>query len=361
MKSQVRNSFTKLKNALELREKLLLRQLEVFENRPDKNQIDFSEISFQTPNEHELTELLKTYGNYPNIESFLPYLVSYEEEENAKDQLYEKTIDTIESLDNKKLSESIINLTLKESQDLLSKSEFLVSAVQDKLKCFLPTPQPDIDQTRIKEQSSIKQTSPVDTKVKESDKLKRNSATTSSKKKTMKNISNLTLNNYCGSIILKNISNLTINTCKSKAVADVPVCKTPKPCEPVFYPQCDFYEKLISENEALKRSIVTHSVTYPDMISQVCMSPTKSDPKDDATYSITSASSSIDIKNVDEEIRQIEEISTIKSGRSSIEHHMGEAFMNHPPMIQCWLNKMYTETEIEPQNNGEILEFSKIA
>lgn len=325
--------------------------MEVLENRPDKTQIDFSEISFHTSNEQEILEKLKIYGNYANMDSIPPYLESFEEEENAKDQLYEKKINSIEFLDNKKLSESIINLTVKESQDLLTKSESLVSAVQDKLKSFLPPP--TIDKTSKDEVQSIKQ-----------DKIKRNSMTTSSKKKTMKNISNLTLNNYCGSIILKNISNLTINTCKSSKPVEVPSCKEPKPCENVFYPQCDFYEKLISENEALKRSIVTHSVTYPDMpfdmISQVCISPTKSiDVKDDATYSITSENSSIEVKKVDEEIRKIEEISLVRSGRSSIEQQMGEAFLNHPPMIQCWLNKMCTETEVE--NNLEILEFSKIA
>lgn len=299
-----------------------------------------------------MLDLLRTYGNFQNIESFLSYLESFEEEENAKDQLYEKTIDSIESLDNKKLSESIINLTVKESQDLVTKSESLVSAVQDKLKIFLPISS-DIDKTSSDIKSSTKQQSAQDVKVKENEKLKRNSGTTSSKKKTLKNISNLTLNNYCGSIILKNISNLTINTCKQKP-ADVPVCNEPKNCEPVFYPQCDFYEKLISENEVLKRSIVNQSVkctTYPDMITQVCMSPTKTSEKDDATYSITSASS------IDGDEQKLD---TVK-GRSSIEAHMGEAFTSHPPMIQCWLSKMYTETEIEPQNNTEILEFSKIA
>lgn len=332
-----------------MREKLLLRQLEVLTHRPDKNQIDFSEISFQTQNENEILEMLRTYGNFQNIESFLSYLESFEEEENAKDQLYEKTIDSIESLDNKKLSESIINLTVKESHDLVTKSESLVSAVQDKLKIFLPTFS-DIDKTS-ETKSSTKQ---PEAKVKESEKLKRNSGTTSSKKKTMKNISNLTLNNYCGSIILKNISNLTINTCKQKQ-ANVPVCNEPKSCEPVFYPQCDFYEKLISENEVLKRSIVSQSVkctTYPDMISQVCMSPTNE--KDDATYSITSVSST------DEDEKKLD-VDAMKTRSSSIEAHMGEAFANHPPMVQCWLSTMYTETEIEPQNNTEILEFSRIA
>lgn len=309
--------------------------------------MDISEISFQTQNENQILEMLRTYGNFQNIESFLSYLESFEEEENAKDQLYEKTIDSIESLDNKKLSESIINLTVKESHDLVTKSESLVNAVQDKLKIFLS----DIDKT-IESKSSIKQ---PEVKVKESEKLKRNSGTTSSKKKTLKNISNLTLNNYCGSIILKNISNLTINTCKQKPV-DVPACNEVKSCDPVFYPQCDFYEKLISENEVLKRSIVNQSVkctTYPDMISQVCMSPSKSTEKDDATYSITSASS---IESDDKK-----DLSEIVKGRSSIEAHMGEAFNSHPPMIQCWLSTMYTETETEQENNIEILEFSKIA
>lgn len=347
-----------------------------------------SEINFLIANEEETLAALRNYGSYQNIESFLPFLENDDEDdENCKDVKCINTSD-FAIFDNKLLSESIINLTFKESQELISKSsdlkmktDDLVSQVQQKLKIILPTNQTDIDKTNkeVKEIKSIKQ---KDVKVKESEpKLKRNNGgTTSSKKKVLKNISNLTLNS-CGSgnIILKNISNLTINTCKKEAENEARICKDTKNCE-IFYPQCDFYEKLISENEALKKTIVQQSVnctTYPDPITAVCMSPKNEDAKNDGTYSINSVSNDTCASSLIDEVEDgfpaiIKVEKTRKSeigfveGESPIEEvstrtmHLAENFIGTTtsPIIQCWLNKMCLETELE--NNIEILEFSNI-
>jgi hypothetical protein len=371
----VRNSFTKLRHALDLREKLLLRQIEVLNSAPDNNKIAFAEISFQTEAETEALELLRNYGAYQNIDCYLPYL---ENENEHEGMLYEKSFDP-NSIDNKKLSESIINLTLRESQNLITRSTNLVTSVGDKLKLDpskvidkSPPPSNEGDSASIKQKSDAK----VKQQQADDSKLKRNDVTTSSKKKTLKNISNLTLNNCGGSIILKNISNLTINTCKqaSPKVKDIPVplpakpCTTSKSCDGTFY-QCDFYERLISENEVLKRSIVNQSLcttTYPDPIAQTCMSPSVSkhgDDRDDGTYSISSAhgdtttTSSIMEEAEDglpaAKTEKIEEITT----RTMMTDNL---MKNHPPMIQCWLNKMLLETETESQNITEFLEISNI-
>lgn len=355
---------------------------------------DLSEVNFLVPNEDAVLTLLRDYGSYQNIESFLPFLENDDEDdENCKDVKC-ITSDYSAMLDNKLLSESIINLTVKESQDLISKSsdlkmktDDLVSQVQQKLKIILPTTmQSDIDKTNnhkeVKDIKSIKQKEQKDVKVKESEpKLKRNNGgTTSSKKKVLKNISNLTLNS-CGSgnIILKNISNLTINTCKTEAENEARICKDTKNCE-IFYPQCDFYEKLISENEALKKTIVQQSVnctTYPDPITAVCMSPKNENAKNDGTYSINSVSNDTSASSLMDEVEDgfpaiIKVEKTRKSeigyveGESPIEEvstrtmHLAENFIGTTtsPIIQCWLNKMCLETELE--NNIEILEFSNI-
>ncbi|CAG9800591.1 unnamed protein product [Chironomus riparius] len=386
IKSQVRNSFTKLKNAIDLREKLLLRQLDAFMKFSQKT--DLSEVNFMTANEEDILDVLRQYGSYQNIESFLPFLENDDEDdENCKDV---KCLTTCNFLDNKLLSESIINLTVKESHDLISKSsdlkmktDDLVSQVQQKLKIILPTTkQSDIDKTNNhKEVKDIKSIKQKDVKVKESEpKLKRNSGASSSKKKVLKNISNLTLNS-CGSgnIIIKNISNLTINTCKTESENEARICKDTKNCE-IFYPQCDFYEKLISENEALKKTIVQQSVnctTYPDPITAVCMSPKIEDIKNDGTYSINSVSNETSASSLIDEaedgypaITKVEktrksEIGYVE-GESPIEEvstrtmHLAENFIGTTtsPIIQCWLNKMCLETELE--NNIEILEFSNI-
>lgn len=380
----MRNSFTKLRHALDLREKLLLRQIEVLNRAPDNNKIDFSEITFQTTDdgEEKLLELLRNYGSYQNIDCYLPYLENENEDMGLpfeKSFLYDSG-----SLDNKKLSESIINLTLKESQSLIHQSSDLVKDVCDKLNVELPRSrhqEQSIDKAldhHGNESKSIKLQN--DVKVADDGKLKRNDTTTSSKKKTLKNISNLTLNNCNGSIVLKNISNLTINTCKQPALSSKPEdaaksCKTSKSCDGSFY-QCDFYERLISENEVLKRSIVKQSLctTYPDPIATACMSPPASivarnhnDDRDDGTYSINSTADDTTTSSIMEEAEDglpakhdrtiafdptIEEITT--------KTMLSDNLRNHPPMIQCWLNKMLLETETESQNITDFLEISNI-
>ncbi|KAG5679426.1 hypothetical protein PVAND_008993 [Polypedilum vanderplanki] len=396
LKSQIRNSFTKLRNAIDLREKLLLRQIDVLKQRPDSTKINFSDISFLTSTEEDTLNILRNYGSFQNLDSILPFLENEnEEEENVN--LYDKKIKAdLDCLDNKILSESIINLTVKESQELISKSNDLklmsvdlVDAVNQKLKNILPSStKSTIDKTKsnisTKEESksSIKQaTAEKEVKGKESETeaapgveksgkfLKRNNGTTSSKKKVLKNISNLTLNNCgTGSIILKNISNLTINTCKQSQKSQVNeqvnprACKDSKNCE-VFTPTCEFYEKLISENEALKRTIVHQSVkctTFPDPITAVCMSPTNAkDEKNDETYSITNES----ITSISDELEDGLGLSAINKIESPIEEistrtmHLADSFLDQPPIIKCWLSNLDTELE----NNIEILEFSKIA
>lgn len=383
----MRNSFTKLRHALELREKLLLRQIEVLSRAPE-NKIDFSEISFQVDGEEKVISSLRNYGAYQNIDCFLPYLEN--ENEDTGIDVFEKSF--YDPMDNKKLSESIINLTLQESQKLITKSTNLVTSVCDKLKVDQPRQQEKVVEKLpcLHGNDDVKSIKPKsDAKVDES-KLKRNDTTTSSKKKTLKNISNLTLNNCgSGSIVLKNISNLTINTCKqsqANAKLDDPTappksCKTSKSCDGSFY-QCDFYERLISENEVLKRSIVNQSLctTYPDPIARTCMSPpaymtsaNKDNECNDGTYSINSGSpEDTSTSSIMEEAEDglpaaknekamcstlgfdpsIEEITTRTM--------MADNLMNHPPMIQCWLNKMLLETETETQNLTEFLEISNI-
>ena len=385
MKTQVKNSFTKLRHALDLREKLLLRQIDVLNRAPDNNKIDFSEISFEAgKDEEKILELLRNYGSYQNIDCYLPYLENENEEMGLpfeKSFLYDPN-----SLDNKKLSESIINLTLKESQSLIHQCSDLVTSVSDKLKINLPRnrhQEQTIDKALDHDNAmqSIKQKNDVKVKQPDEGNIKRNDTTTSSKKKTLKNISNLTLNNCNGSIVLKNISNLTINTCKQPEMSSktdgVPIksCKTSKSCDGSFY-QCDFYERLISENEVLKRSIVNQSLctTYPDPIANACMSPpasaiacrNKNNSRDDGTYSINSTPDDTTTSSIMEEAEDglpekhdktigfdpsIEEIITTKT-------MLSDNLMNHPPMIQCWLNKMLLETETESQNIAEILEIS---
>ena len=373
-----------MKTALDLREKLLLRQLDVLNRAPDNNKINFGDISFQT-DEENLLQLIRNYGNYQNIDCYLPYLEN--ENEDNEGMLFEKSFYDQNSFDNKKLSESIINLTLRESEKLILESHNLVSSVGDKLKLDVPKNQmreekvidKSLDCCIGNEVKSIKQRN--DVKV-DSEGSKFTRKDSSSKKKNFKNISNLTLNNCGGNIVLKNISNLTINTCKqaqkakseevSPPAPSVKPCKTSKSCDGSFY-QCDFYERLISENEVLKRSIVNQSLctTYPDPIATTCMSPPASktkDDHDDGTYSINSRSDDTSTSSIMDEVEDglpATKCDTLTSFDPAIEeittrNMIADNLMNHPPMIQCWLNKMLSETETESQNITEFLEISNI-
>lgn len=362
-----------------MREKLLLRQIDVLNRAPDNNKIDFGEITFQTQDEEKVLELLRNYGSYQNIDCYLPYLENENEEMGL---LCEKSFYDVSSMDNKNLSASIINLTLKESQKLITRTSDLVTSVSDKLKVDPSKIQRTVNESldiHDSETQSTKQEN--DVKVDdESKKLRRNDTTTSSKKKTLKNISNLTLNNCNGSIVLKNIANLTINTSKqpdikaTKGGAHVPIkpCATSKSCEGSFY-QCDFYERLISENEVLKRSIVNQSLctTYPDPIETACMSPPASmtavrnkEERDDGTFSIISTAGDSSTSSMDEADDGLAESKGNKTIDTAIEEittktMLADNLMSHPPMIQCWLNKMLLETETE-QNFSEFLEISNI-
>lgn len=346
---------------------------------PDNNKIDFGEISFQTEQEEKVLELLRAYGCYQNIENYLPYLEN-ENEDNDMGLLFEKSFHDVNSM---KLSESIINLTLRESQNLITKSSDLVTSVSDKLKVDPPKAQKPIEKSldiHDNETKSIKLNNGA--KVTDESKLRRNDTTTSSKKKTLKNISNLTLNNCNGSIVLKNISNLTINTCKQPDVkstkgethAPIKPCSSSKSCDGSFY-QCDFYERLISENEVLKRSIVNQSLctTYPDPIATACMSPPastaagKKDEREDecGTYSIVSTAGDSTVSSLDEAEDGLAESKIEKINDTAIEEittktMLPDNLMSHPPMIQCWLSKMLLETETEAQNFSEFLEISNI-
>lgn len=367
---------------MDLREKLLLRQIEVLNRAPD---IKFNEINFKVESEEKVLEELRNYGVYQNIECFLPYLENENENENL-DISFEKSF--FDPIDNKKLSESIINLTLKESQNLIKRSADVVTSVSDKLK--VEQKWTDIDKSLdLHGNAKLKLINQKnDVKVKEQpevSRLKRNDS--SSNKKTLKNISNLTLNN-CGSgnIVLKNISNLTINTCKQPKMLsktdDPPeptkMCTTSKSCDGSFY-QCDFYDRLISENEVLKRSVVNQSwcTTYPDPTATcktTCMSPTalkalgkKDGACDDGTYSI--ASESGDTTTTSSVMDETEDGLPSKCSKISFDPTieeiltrtmLAENLLNHPPMIQCWLNKMLLETETESQNLTEFLEISNI-
>jgi hypothetical protein len=300
MKTNVKNHFHRLRQALDLREKLLLRQIDVllsqYKNRQLNQKIEIDSVDFLPIKEDELLGLIRSYGKF-NVENFkISDLYENEDyiEANNDHELFYKSFQSEEELnmqDNKNathslkdkcniLNESIINMTLNESKELIEKSVDLVTNVSDKLKKDMKIAEnPNKKKKQAIDNSSqgnkeiveksekavksnenkqvAKTTTTKDEKGKS--KLKRNEPTTSSTKKTLKNISNLTLNNCCSGIInLKNISHLTINTCKNvgKNIPKIPPKQEKE--EEIVSPKCEFYQRLIHENKILKSHIMSN-------------------------------------------------------------------------------------------------------
>lgn len=370
-KTLIKNHFSKIRQALDLREKLLLRQIEVltsqYKNRQLNQKIQIDQVDFVATNEDDLLDLIRTYGKF-NIENFkisdLYESQDYISPEKDHELMYksfhnnpvceeEITFDS-QQLDNKKiikdkcnlLNESIINMTLSESKELIEKSMEMVSTVSDKLKKDMKMPEnqaknkqnnenidntvgrPGNQESNEKSEKSNKSNehkqlmkSKSDEKTKPS-KLKRNEPTTSSTKKTLKNISNLTLNNCCNGIInLRNISNLTINNCKStlsskssksvEAIANNNSSNCDSSAKPKLKNddvECGFYQRLINENKLLKNHIIQQSLgkNFQVLPGTTCVgapipisSPKKEKEEDidEGTYSINTASEELSSHN----------------------------------------------------------------
>jgi hypothetical protein len=249
-------------------------------------------------------------------------------------------------------NESIINLTLNESKNLIN------------LNALLNEENIDLTNEKSKQSKHIKNsqsqggaaTEPT-VKPKKNGCSKVNSC---KKEKSLKNISNLTLNGVTGTLNLKNISNLTINSCDSS--------KTMSPDEPLSpkMANCDFYKRLITENKLLKNHIrneLTKTQNFPaknvefihqnysSSSSSTCMSPCS--PTD------------FGAKINEEHLRKIfitKEINiplqpiTIELKQSSNK----KTGFEHPVQVQQWLKQIIYETETEPQQSQELLEFSQI-
>lgn len=130
---------------------LLLRQIDVllsqYTNHKLSQKIQIDEVNFYSKNETEILNLLRLYGKF-NIQSLnISDICEEEYEDDQMNIMHSKPFQKDETircnvLDNKKiikdkcnlLNESIINMTLNESKELIQKSTGLVASVGDKLK-----------------------------------------------------------------------------------------------------------------------------------------------------------------------------------------------------------------------------------
>lgn len=472
LKEQVNASFERIRKALDLREKLLLRQLSVVVQQSHHVTFQFDNIKFVDSGEEDLIGRIRTYGKY-NIDNFNIILKDpYENEDyiqpvddhdlmhkscrrGASDEEQDNPESeeiVVEFFSNKSLikegaemiRESIINLALNESKELIDKSfcgtnvELELDEELERMKIDLTnfrnrertvtdslslqgegrSPTVDIsnnnitisnqdgdlgiDITKVARQQQHMITKASQTELDKvgrhnnsisgsSSETDRSLVVKSSNKdaeKNLKNISALTMNNCGGTINLKNVTNLTINTC-----AEITSSKSADNNPPAQHcpseegsPECGFYKRLITENKILRQHILKTSlanVSAPAMNSQSSISSSSDSPKSEPSATVNSTSSSasdcksqrlpltaaelravLNLPQRDDTLTQVlGDLFAMASPTTATAAAIGSAepaSQEHTMQIQQWLKQIISETETEPLQNAEMMEFSHI-
>ncbi|XP_055707789.1 uncharacterized protein LOC129804481 [Phlebotomus papatasi] len=209
LKQHVRESFEHLRKALAIREKLLLRQVEVLQNQTQQK-LSIDEVKFIPENEEAVISSIREFGKF-NLENynFANDLLANEDyicPANDHETLHkyvseEKSTPDIDFSNNRTiitenanyLNDSIINIILSESKELIEgRREQNVGTVETK---SMESKQEETPSKSIK-----------------------------------CCVSNMTINRCSGTLNLKNISYLTINTtCKATPAASTSLEDTPNP------------------------------------------------------------------------------------------------------------------------------------
>lgn len=342
LKSYVQESFEHIRKALSIREKLIQRQLDLLSQK-----ISIDNVKFSTENKNEVLEEIRSFGKFNldhyavlndlfTIEDYIcpsdDHDFMYKKLEEQKDQEIVVDFSKNKSLIKENanfLNESIINITINESKQLIENSTNSLEVVKHQGRAFSGT---DCTKRRQSIENNlkklIKQTNETETQTSQEQPIKKEKAVALNK--SLKNISNLTINNCTGTLNFKNISNLTINSCKG-----VPAIDSPKNEE---Y-ECGFYNRLISENKLLN-SIPTGP---PSSLS--------------SSESSRQLSKDIEFKNNKlNYIPKCKSMNLLKKNEFDDENYEN----SHPIQVQQWLKQIYFEGETDPTQNIEILEHSNI-
>ncbi|XP_058832888.1 uncharacterized protein LOC131690842 [Topomyia yanbarensis] len=469
LKEQVTGSFDRLRKALDLREKLLLRQLSVVVQQSQHVTFQFDNIKFVDSGEEDLVSKIRTYGKY-NIDNFNIILKDpYENEdyiqpvedhdlmhkscrrgppgdENTDNPESEENI-VVEIFNNKGLikegadvvRESIINLAVNESKELIDRS-FPVGLILDddieRMKIDLtnfrnrertaihshsvegegsretvdvsnnnrPSDVFGIDPTRsARQQLMITKASQTELDkagrhssgvISNSSDSDRNLVFKTSKQrsdKTVENVNSLTVTNCSGTINLKNVTNLTINACPevstSKPAEEAPRCSSVEGS-----PECGFYKRLITENKILRQHILNTNLAYAtNTHSHACTTGSDSletDPSTVSNHSSDGGAQSECSKTQRPPLTaaDLRNILNLPQQNNTLTQVLGDLFAlaspttavaaaavaaaaarnaptsthEHTMQIQQWLKQIISETETEPQQNVELMEFSQI-
>lgn len=357
---------------MRVREKLLFRQLDLLSHSSSNSPFikeDTDAASFITDNEEELLKLIRNYGkfNYDSIN--LAFSDIFRNEDDNDPQIDHETMykclsencdlaDEINANDEqivvdfsanrRLLQDSIINITVKETKELIDLG------------------QRQVDPPAVSPLDLSSSISPTDTSSADARSTKSSQTEVPAKKKRSFR-PKITINNCNGIINLRNIANLTINCAKersirkekspkkdsSKATDEETITSTTKDDEDIEG-HCEFYNRLLNE---IKNSILLKKTrTYPLPLSgeeEEEETPVET-PNEDVPATPDSTNEHVGIEKTADRKFVLKNFENLKIILESV-----NGTDLHPVQIEQWLAEIVSETEIEP-NIGEIFEHSKL-
>lgn len=355
---------------MQVREKLLLRQVDLLLHSKCSSSHAFH-TEFCTENEDELLKLIRNYGKFDYDSINLAFTDIFKNEDDNDPQIDHETMykciedcaiaqeaDQINaneeqivvdfSTNRRLLRDSIINITVKETKELIEG--------QQKVE------PPAISSLDL---SSISPTDTLSTKITD-DKSSKSSQTEVPAKKKRSFRPKITINNCNGIINLRNIAQLTINCAKETSIRkeksskkdhsnkteedeEVTVTSTTKDD---IEGNCEFYDRLLNE---IKNSLLLKKTrTYQLPLSEEEEETPIDTSNEDVLATPDSTNEDICIEKTANRKLVLKNFENLKI----ILENVNGTDLN-PVQIEQWLAEIVSETEIEP-NIGEIFEHSEI-
>ncbi|KAH8345867.1 hypothetical protein KR067_007967, partial [Drosophila pandora] len=475
VKASVQKKFNEIRAALHMREKLLLRQLEVIANTRQQQQLlkgspgveGQSGVQFVTGeddgDEEKLLTAIRSFGHFLLDNSDMQLALQDYRTSGLRNEDYIEPLDDHETMykclqdgnvsyydlhedgappeaivvdfsrnrslvdDNAK--RSIINITLQEAKELIRKAKIKRETYVPPLN--LEELDDELESSIAEAVSSLGRESSA--KSKSSSALEQHQQPPKSKSRKQRFKPKITINNCNGTINLRNIASLTINCASEEAVsAEIPLAKsadssttepsnstptttasssnyssnassrsqskkqkssggkkqerntdpssetTPTPghtshrgCEEtdIHDVTCDFYNRLLNE---IKKSMVEkprrtyHPVAAEpvraaaadsscDANSNPRRGPPKQEPVSTTSHTQSDATTGPQVQPGKRLI-----LKNFENLRIILEANSGDEDSFHPVQIEQWLAEIISETDLEPMQNTDILEHSRI-
>lgn len=378
MKSNIQGSFDQVRKALDLREKLLIRQLQVLEKQSHQFSKD---IEFIPENETGLLHLIRVFGklnvqklNYcndflttedyicPQDDHVLINKQLIEEKETPMDSSPVAADDHLALVDDNAnhINESLINLILSESKELIGKSSKLGHK-----KRSGPQANNKVNNKEGRHGNKKLQIgdTPAATVVAQSTTVPSSSFSSASaflpkKKSSLKGNPHSNLTPHPAPAVTTGAS---LNPRRPTAIP-LPSVTTDFEVQAVT---CDFYKRLINENKLLRpnsqrggvgamTTTLTYSVKDTNPVIE-CPTPSSTDTCSTSFKEFCSDYPKKQMMIVDNS--NWEECDGLPGGVLDANGNLEDP---RPKQIQLWLKQIIHENELEPMQNTEMLEFSRI-